>query len=189
MWFSLVCVLFYPAIPTSFFNFIQLFLYLLLIYYWQGPPRTDSQVYVHMIIHVQCHVYNMYACTIVLLHSRSGIKCVCNTHDHQHRNTYNIIAILINTSQGWFRHAFLKKMSRQLITCRLLIAWSRPCDYMVVGPSHTYNNIQYYDIILSCNLHEQNEDSFRTTNCSVKFADVSTRCSSHPQGKSRVLGL
>ena len=31
MQLSLVCVLFDPAIPTSFFNFIQLFLYLLII--------------------------------------------------------------------------------------------------------------------------------------------------------------
>ena len=30
---SLVCVLFDPAIPTSFFNFIQLFLYLLLFFF------------------------------------------------------------------------------------------------------------------------------------------------------------
>ena len=30
---SLVCVLFDPAIPTSFFNFIQLFLYLFLFFF------------------------------------------------------------------------------------------------------------------------------------------------------------
>ena len=30
---SLVCVLFDPAIPTSFFNFIQLFLYLFLLFF------------------------------------------------------------------------------------------------------------------------------------------------------------
>ena len=31
---SLVCVLFDPAIPTSFFNFIQLFLYLFLFFFY-----------------------------------------------------------------------------------------------------------------------------------------------------------
>ena len=42
------------------------------------------------------------------------------------------------------------------------------------------------DIVLSCYLHEQNEDSLRTTycNCLVKLADVSIRCYSHSQGKS-----
>ena len=43
---SLVCVLFDPAIPTSFFNFIQLFLYLLFI-------RNASEVYIAtFIIHL-----------------------------------------------------------------------------------------------------------------------------------------
>ena len=45
------------------------------------------------------------------------------------------------------------------------------------------NTVIWSDIVLSCYLHETNEDSFRITKLFGKPCDVLTRCSSHPQAK------
>ena len=42
---SLVCVLFDPAIPTSFFNFIQLFLYLFLLRCIKDWDPRDNDIH------------------------------------------------------------------------------------------------------------------------------------------------
>ena len=65
-----------------------------------------------------------------------------------------------------------------------------PVNYNIIGASQAKNHCTYVSIYYVCMYiekhrpHEINEDSLQTINCLVKLAGVSTRCSSHPQGKS-----
>ena len=69
MQLSLVCVLFDPAIPTSFFNFIQLFLYLCIMsqqcndalqYTWADYNYLDQHVIDRILEMDQCHDVLIY---------------------------------------------------------------------------------------------------------------------------------
>ena len=62
---SLICVLFDPTIPTSFFNFIQLFLYLCILYAHHSASYELNIIPLHDYSDIKYSCYSIPGCPTV----------------------------------------------------------------------------------------------------------------------------